>query len=198
MRTYLVKTPRLLKAAYANCVWHIKEHSNSVYLTFDDGPHPSITPFVLDELKKAMSTQETSNNKIVRPYDKYAVSINHDEFTNQVDKLEGMMQAMNTGDEADPEMQQLENMMDKIMDIQHRAVFRQRRQRAIKFGNRPVRPRMTEDISNNLLFRATDDKTGAGRQLLFLPEHGCRFPQIAGIGSLLDGLYAVEMMLLHR
>lgn len=53
MRNYLVKTPRLLKAAYANCVWHIKEHANSVYLTFDDGPHPVITPFVLDELKKA-------------------------------------------------------------------------------------------------------------------------------------------------
>ncbi len=52
MRNYLVKTPRLLKAAYANCVWHIKEHANSVYLTFDDGPHPSITPFILSELKK--------------------------------------------------------------------------------------------------------------------------------------------------
>ncbi len=52
MRNYLVKTPRLLKAAYANCVWHIKEHANSVYLTFDDGPHPSITPFVLEQLKR--------------------------------------------------------------------------------------------------------------------------------------------------
>jgi len=52
MRNYLVKTPVLLKAAYANCVWHIKEHANSVYLTFDDGPHPLITPFVLDELQK--------------------------------------------------------------------------------------------------------------------------------------------------
>ena len=73
----------------------------------------------LDELKKAINTQETSNNKIIKPYDKYAASINHSEFTNQVDKLEGLMQAMNTGDEADPEIQQLENMMDKIMDIQH-------------------------------------------------------------------------------
>ncbi|MBK7764365.1 MAG: polysaccharide deacetylase family protein [Bacteroidetes bacterium] len=52
MKSYLVKTPRLLKAAYANCVWHIKDHANSVYLTFDDGPHPSITSFVLEQLKK--------------------------------------------------------------------------------------------------------------------------------------------------
>jgi len=52
MKPYLVKTPRLLKAAYAHCIWHIKEHANSVYLTFDDGPHPSITPFVLEQLKQ--------------------------------------------------------------------------------------------------------------------------------------------------
>ncbi len=53
MRNYLVKTPRILKAAYNNCIWHIDEPANSVYLTFDDGPHPTITPFVLAELKKA-------------------------------------------------------------------------------------------------------------------------------------------------
>lgn len=57
MKSYLVKTPRLLKAAYANCVWHIKDHANSVYLTFDDGPHASITTFVLEQLKNIMLKQ---------------------------------------------------------------------------------------------------------------------------------------------
>ncbi len=52
MRTYLVKTPRILKAFYSSCIWHIKNNANSVYLTFDDGPHPTITPFVLQELEK--------------------------------------------------------------------------------------------------------------------------------------------------
>lgn len=52
MRNYLIKTPGLLKAIYNRCVWHIKEHANSVYITFDDGPHPEATPFVLDQLKK--------------------------------------------------------------------------------------------------------------------------------------------------
>lgn len=51
MRPYLVKTPRILKALYNQGIWHIKEHSNSIYLTFDDGPHPIATPFVLDILK---------------------------------------------------------------------------------------------------------------------------------------------------
>jgi peptidoglycan/xylan/chitin deacetylase (PgdA/CDA1 family) len=30
----------------------VNEHANSIYLTFDDGPHATITDFVLDELKK--------------------------------------------------------------------------------------------------------------------------------------------------
>lgn len=51
MRNYLIKTPRLLKALYAQCIWHINDHANSVYITFDDGPHPRITQFVLDQLK---------------------------------------------------------------------------------------------------------------------------------------------------
>lgn len=52
MRNYLVKTPRLLKAAYSSCLWSMRERTNDVYITFDDGPHPIITPFVLDQLKK--------------------------------------------------------------------------------------------------------------------------------------------------
>lgn len=53
MRNYLVKTPRILKAAYNRGIWHIDDAPNTVFITFDDGPHPDITPFVLDELKKA-------------------------------------------------------------------------------------------------------------------------------------------------
>ncbi len=52
MRNYLIKTPRILKAAYLNCIWEISSHANSIYLTFDDGPHPEITPFVLEQLEK--------------------------------------------------------------------------------------------------------------------------------------------------
>ena len=49
---YSVKTPWWLKLLYKNCIWHIKSTEKVIFLTFDDGPHPSITPFVLDELKK--------------------------------------------------------------------------------------------------------------------------------------------------
>ena len=49
---YLVKTPWWLKKLYKDCVWQMPANSNTIYLTFDDGPHPSITAFVLEELKK--------------------------------------------------------------------------------------------------------------------------------------------------
>ena len=49
---YFVKTPGWIRWLYKSCVWHISSTDNSIYLTFDDGPHPVITAFVLDELKK--------------------------------------------------------------------------------------------------------------------------------------------------
>ena len=32
--------------------WKMPEEGNNIYLTFDDGPHPEITPWVLNELSK--------------------------------------------------------------------------------------------------------------------------------------------------
>ena len=49
---YFKKTPWWLKKIYTSCVWQIDTKEKIIYLTFDDGPHPVATPFVLDELKK--------------------------------------------------------------------------------------------------------------------------------------------------
>jgi peptidoglycan/xylan/chitin deacetylase (PgdA/CDA1 family) len=49
---YMVKTPWWLKKLYPNCIWQMPAKDKTIYLTFDDGPHPGITPFVLSELKK--------------------------------------------------------------------------------------------------------------------------------------------------
>ncbi len=51
MRKYLVKTPWLLKKLYPGYVWDISG-SDAVYLSFDDGPHPEITPWVMEELRR--------------------------------------------------------------------------------------------------------------------------------------------------
>lgn len=37
---------------YPNRLWSMPASDKTIYLTFDDGPHPVATPFVLDELKK--------------------------------------------------------------------------------------------------------------------------------------------------
>ena len=49
---YLVKTPLLIKKLYPECLWDVKTNENIIYLTFDDGPTPDVTSYVLDELKK--------------------------------------------------------------------------------------------------------------------------------------------------
>jgi len=48
----MFKTPRFLRLIYKRRTWGFSLGSAEVYLTFDDGPHPDITPWVLDELKK--------------------------------------------------------------------------------------------------------------------------------------------------
>jgi peptidoglycan/xylan/chitin deacetylase (PgdA/CDA1 family) len=49
---YLVRTPWWLKKIYSGLVWQMPVKEKVLYLSFDDGPHPGITPFVLDELKR--------------------------------------------------------------------------------------------------------------------------------------------------
>ena len=49
---YFVKTPRWLKRMYDSYLWSMPANDKSLYLTFDDGPHPEATPFVLKQLKQ--------------------------------------------------------------------------------------------------------------------------------------------------
>lgn len=67
---YLVNSPWILKKMYPQCLWQVNTSDKKLYLTFDDGPHPEITPWVLDVL-------ETYNAKgtffcIGKNVDKYA------------------------------------------------------------------------------------------------------------------------------
>jgi len=46
------KTPKLVHRMFPKRVWTFPKESNAVFLTFDDGPIPIITPWVIQELKK--------------------------------------------------------------------------------------------------------------------------------------------------
>ena len=48
---YWIKTNRLIKRIFSNYVWDIPTVEKKVYLTFDDGPTPEITAWVLNQLK---------------------------------------------------------------------------------------------------------------------------------------------------
>ena len=49
---YFVKTPKCVRKLFAPGIWEMPQTEKTIYLTFDDGPHPVITSFVLEELSK--------------------------------------------------------------------------------------------------------------------------------------------------
>jgi peptidoglycan-N-acetylglucosamine deacetylase len=71
---YLVNIPKFISWFTPNLVWHKKTNEKIVYLTFDDGPHPTITKFVLDTLQEynAKATFFCIGNNV----DKYPNTLN--------------------------------------------------------------------------------------------------------------------------
>jgi len=52
MKLYTIKTPTIIQSLFSNYRWRFSSVPKEIYLTFDDGPTPEITEFVLSELKK--------------------------------------------------------------------------------------------------------------------------------------------------
>lgn len=50
-KLYLTNSPFWLQWLYPQSTWHKNRKEKYVYLTFDDGPTPVVTPFVLNTLK---------------------------------------------------------------------------------------------------------------------------------------------------
>lgn len=48
---YLIRMPWWIRWMYPRGIWRMPTKEPKVYLTFDDGPHPTITPWVLDLLR---------------------------------------------------------------------------------------------------------------------------------------------------
>ncbi|GAC1418260.1 MAG: polysaccharide deacetylase family protein [Flavisolibacter sp.] len=58
MHRYFIKIPWFVKKLFSYYRWNIPNKERAVYFTFDDGPHPTITPWVLDILasQQALAT----------------------------------------------------------------------------------------------------------------------------------------------
>ena len=49
---FIEQPPYIVRALYPGALWRMNPNEKAVYLTFDDGPIPGITPWVLDLLDK--------------------------------------------------------------------------------------------------------------------------------------------------
>ena len=47
-----VKTPKFIQKLFPSITWRKENAQNNIWLTFDDGPHPEVTPFILNVLKE--------------------------------------------------------------------------------------------------------------------------------------------------
>lgn len=75
---YLIKSPLLLKWYYPSLLWNKSRTEKVIYLTFDDGPIPNVTDFVLKTLKafNAKATFFCIGDNIVKHPEVYARVIN--------------------------------------------------------------------------------------------------------------------------
>lgn len=75
---YLIKSPLLLKWYYPSLLWNKSRTEKVIYLTFDDGPIPNVTDFVLKTLKafNAKATFFCIGDNIVKHPEVYANVLN--------------------------------------------------------------------------------------------------------------------------
>ena len=52
MGFYVAKTPRIFMRFFSNYTWCFDSNKKEIYLTFDDGPTPEVTEFVLNQLDR--------------------------------------------------------------------------------------------------------------------------------------------------
>lgn len=95
----------------------------------------------LSLLQKQLDNNTTVSNK---ESDDYPVYSSNPELAGDVDRLEEMMNQMNTGNGEDPEIKQLSSVMDKILDVQHPDRVKQR-----------VKEKQKDELSNVLSVSST-------------------------------------------
>ena len=82
---FIEQPAKWLRWLYPRATWRMDKNKRSVYLTFDDGPIPESTPFILDTLKEfgIKATFFMVGETVLRHHDlyhtgnQYAASITH-------------------------------------------------------------------------------------------------------------------------
>lgn len=73
----------------------------------------------INEINKQINQPETTASSYNNSGNQNQNNDNNEQFSKDVERMQEMMQMMNDKQEADPEMQQLNGTLEKILDIQH-------------------------------------------------------------------------------
>ena len=70
---FIEQPAKWLRWLYSNALWRMDKNDHSVYLTFDDGPIPESTPFILETLRRynAKATFFMVGENVLRYHDLY-------------------------------------------------------------------------------------------------------------------------------
>lgn len=70
---FIEQPSTFLRWLYPKAVWRMNSHEKAVYLTFDDGPLPETTPFILDTLREfgVRATFFMVGENVLRHHDLY-------------------------------------------------------------------------------------------------------------------------------
>lgn len=113
-------------------------------------------------------------------------------ITEDVDRLEKMMQIMSGTDTNDPEMQQIENMLDKILDVQHPERVREKiREQSSQHKQQvfPVQAVVTDDDISTL----GEYQRSSDRSIITDSVHGSRLNRIESVQNGFFGLADEEL-----
>ena len=47
-----IRAPKFIRKLFPGFIWNFPDEKEGIFLTFDDGPRPEVTPWVLDMLDK--------------------------------------------------------------------------------------------------------------------------------------------------
>jgi len=73
----------------------------------------------INEINKQINQPDNGTQTNSNPNEPIPNNDSNEQFSNEADRLQDMMQQMNGSPEVDPEMQQLNGTLEKILDIQH-------------------------------------------------------------------------------
>ncbi len=73
----------------------------------------------INEINKQINQPDISSQPLSNPNQGNQMNDSDGQFSTEVDRLQNMMQQMNGNTDSDPEMEQLNGTLEKILDIQH-------------------------------------------------------------------------------